>query len=78
MFGSTVASSIETGAVNFFSYFSKAKDFCCSELFRSAMALQIAQGYWPLNVICTACVTGTISEYSRIMFAQATHWRTYH
>lgn len=42
------------------------------------MTLHNAQGYCPLNVIVIACVTGAISEYSRIMFAQATHCRTGH
>lgn len=64
---------------NFLSYFSKANAFCCcSELFFSAMALHMEQGYLPLKVMLTASVKGTISEYSRIMFPQAKHWRTPH
>jgi hypothetical protein len=44
-----------------------------SDRFRSAIALHKAHGYWPLKVICTALVKGTISEYSRTMLTQATH-----
>ena len=35
------------------------------------MALQMAQGYWPLKVMLTALVSGTTCEYSRIMLTQA-------
>jgi len=42
------------------------------------MALHRAQRYCPLNVICTASGKGTISEYSRTMLTQTTHWRTGH
>ena len=72
------ASTTSPGEKSFFSCLNVVASLPFSSCFFSAMALHKAQGYCPLNVICTAWVKGTISEYSRIMFAQATHCRTGH
>jgi len=51
-----------TGGKNFFSYFSNEQILSFSDCFFSAIALQMAQGYWPLNVMLTAFVNGAIRE----------------
>jgi len=50
------------GGKNFFSNLSSEQILSFSDCFFSARALQISQGYWPLKVMLTACVKGTICE----------------
>ena len=51
-----------SGGKNFFSYLSSEQNLSFSDCCFSAMALQISQGYFPLNVMLTASVKGTICE----------------